>query len=437
MEIKPFRGFRYNPAVVGDPGRCIAPPYDVIDPDQQDQLYQQHANNIVRICKGKTTPQDSDGDNVYTRAAGYFQDFITQGVLKQDAAESIYVYTQEFKIGAASYRRSGFIALGKLESYGGSIRPHEQTLAGPKADRLNLTRAIKAQEGQIFMLYSEPEGRIDRILAQAVFEKELLHGIDDDGVSHKLYAIDNPADIAVMEQVMTGRDVFIADGHHRYETALNYYAETHLAAAAYQMMTFVNTHNEGLVVLPTHRFVKNLRDFHVPQFIGRLQEFCDVARLTFHDAVEKSQKREEMFQALRLEFDLGEHAFGIYFADDAFYVATVRDLSPMDKLAAAHCPAWRRLDVSILHKMILEHLLGIDEAALTAESHVEYIKDFGQATLKAIDRLDAGEGQALFFMNSTRIEEVQEVAAAGEKMPQKSTFFFPKIFSGLVINKLV
>jgi uncharacterized protein (DUF1015 family) len=201
-------------------------------------------------------------------------------------------------------------------------------------------------------------------------------------------------------------------------------------------MTFINTHNQGLVVLPTHRFVKNLRDFHAPEFVGKLQQYCDVARLTFHDCVEKKQKCCEMFEALRLEFETGQHAFGIYFGDDAFYVATVRDTTPMDALAPNHSTPWRQLDVSILHKMILENLLGIDEAALTDETNIDYIKDIGQATAKAIDRIDAQEGQALFFMNPTRIEEVQKVADAGEKMPQKSTFFFPKIFSGLVLNKL-
>ncbi len=436
MIIKAFQGFRYNPGVVGDPGLCIAPPYDVIDADHQQRLYQQAPYNIIRISKGKTFTADNHSDNVYTRANAFLRDFIRQGALKQDEKDSIYVYAQDFTIGDTSYRRTGFIALGELQDYGGAVKPHEQTLAGPKADRLHLTRATKTQIGQIFMMYSDPAKTIDAILEQVCRGQELLRHIDEDQVTHRLYALTDPTHIAALQNVMAEKDVFIADGHHRYETAVNYYHETGNPAAAFQMMAFVNMHNEGLIVLPTHRLLRDLPDFEPARLLDNLKNFFDVARLSYGDMVEKSEKCQMMQDALTVEFETGQHAFGMYFNDGAFYVATLRDLAPMETVAPSYGPAWRQLDVAILHKLILENMLGIGEEALTKESYLEYIKDFGDATARAIDQVDAGQAQGLFFLNPTRVAEVEAVVAEGEKMPQKSTFFFPKIFTGLVLNVL-
>jgi uncharacterized protein (DUF1015 family) len=297
-------------------------------------------------------------------------------------------------------------------------------------------RATNSQTGQIFMLYSDPGKTIDAILEKASQGPELLNCTDDQAVVHRLYAVTDPEQIGTIVKVMNDKNIFIADGHHRYETALNYYRETGNPSAAFQMMTFVNTHNEGLIVLPTHRLIKNIAQFEPNVLLGQLNEHFDVARMAFNNVVEKKAKREMMFEALKLEFESNAHAFGMYFNEGAFYVATLRDESVMDRLAADKSQAWRRLDVAILHKLILEKYLGIDEAALTAQTNVEYIKDFGPATLCAIDNVDSGHGQGLFFMNTTRPAEVEAVAEAGEKMPQKSTFFYPKIFSGLVINVL-
>jgi len=436
MKIKAFQGFRYNPDVVGDPGRCIAPPYDVIDADQQQRLYDQTEYNIVRVSKGKTFTADNESDNVYTRANVFLRDFLRRGALQQDQKDTLYVYAQDFTIGDTSYRRTGFIALGELQDYGGAVKPHEQTLAGPKADRLNLTRATKTQIGQIFMLYNDPAQTIDALLEQACRGRELLRHVDEDQVTHRLFALTDPAQIKTIQNIIADKDVFIADGHHRYETAVNYYHETGNPAAAWQMMAFINMHNEGLIVLPTHRLIHDLPDFDPDHLLDNLKIFFDVACLSYGDMVEKSEKCQMMQDALALEFETGQHAFGLHCNNGAFYVATLRDLAPMETIAPAYGPAWRQLDVAILHKLILENMLGIDEEALTKESYIEYIKDFVDATARAIDKIDAGQAQALFFINPTRVAEVEAVVAEGEKMPQKSTFFFPKIFSGLVVNVL-
>ncbi|MBI9015998.1 MAG: DUF1015 domain-containing protein [Phycisphaerae bacterium] len=434
MNIKPFRAYRYNNSTVDNAGDCIAPPYDVIDPDQQEKLYNQSPYNIARVIKGKSCDSDSDDNNVYTRAGGFISQWIQENVLKQDDADTIYVYAQDFQIDGTTFRRSGFIALGELQEYGGNIKPHEQTLAGPKADRLNLMRATGCQIGQIFMLYSDADKTVDAILAAATEGEKLLSFVDDDNVTHSLFAVTDPAQIATVQEVMSDKHVFIADGHHRYETSLNYMRETEMDSTKYRMMTFINTHNEGLVVLPTHRLVHSVDNFDTAKLLADMSENFDIARLAFADDIDKKERFKMMNEAMALDFQANNHAFGMYFADGAFYVATMKDEAVMDSQCPQMGSAWRKLDVAILHKLILEDYLGIDEAALTAQTNVKYIKDFGVATLNAIEKVDTGKAQALFFMNTTRADEVAEVAAQGDKMPQKSTFFHPKIYSGLTIN---
>ena len=434
MKISAFRGYRYDSSAVGDASCCLAPPYDVIDPAQQELLYERNPCNIVRVIKGKTQTDDDDDNNVYTRAAGSLGEWIAQGALKQDEQDSIYVYVQDFAAGGREYRRSGFVALGELSGYGQAVRPHEQTLSGPKADRLNLLKATKGQVGQVFMLYSDPAKTIDAILDRAQQSDELLSYTDGDEVTHRLFAITDPADVSAIVETMAPQEVFIADGHHRYETAVEYYAQTKNPAAARRMMTFVNIHNDGLVVLPTHRLIKNIDGFEASEFLGNVREQFDVARLDFADSVAKQAKRQVMLDALAAERLMDQNAFGMYFNDGAFYVATLRDSAAMNAAAGEHSDAWRKLDVAVLHSLVLEKYLGIDAAALAAERNIEYVKDFGPATAVAIDTVDSGQCQGLFFLNATPVAEVAAVAATGEKMPQKSTYFYPKVFSGLVIN---
>ncbi|MBN2063791.1 MAG: DUF1015 domain-containing protein [Sedimentisphaerales bacterium] len=436
MKVKPFCAYRFDGNVTHDAGACIAPPYDVIDKDQQEELYQRNPYNIVRIMCGKQYDTDNANSNVYTRAAAHLADFLSDGALAQDKTESFYVYSQLFTVNGESYRRTGFIGLGELQEYGGNIKPHEKTLAGPKADRLNLMRATGIQEGQIFMLYSDPEKTIDAILARACNGTAVLKGTDDDGVVHELYTITDPTDIKTMQTTLEQKNVFIADGHHRYETSLNFMNESKLESTKYCMMTFVNTHNEGLVVLPTHRLIRDVKNFDAGKLMTAMSNDFDIARMDYSDIVDKKNKLKDVIDAMKIELETGNHAFGMYFNDGAFYIATLKDVAIMDDLAPENGKAWRNLDVSILHKAILEQHLGIDQAALEAESNVDYIKDLGDAVMYAIDKVDRGESQGLFLMNTVPPSSVEDVAATGEKMPQKSTFFYPKIFSGLTVNKV-
>ena len=235
---------------------------------------------------------------------------------------------------------------------------------------------------------------------------------------------------------MKDKETVIADGHHRYETALNYRHLTKNPAADWQMMTFINMQNEGLVILPIHRLVGSVANFDFKRLLAELSSDFDSSRFAFSTEAGMGGAKEKMFKKMRSEFGCGRVCLGVYAADKAFYTITLRNYAVMDKIAGQLSAASRKLDVTVLHKLILERVLGIGEWQLAGETNIEYIKDMGIAVDEAIAAVDKAQKQVVFFMNPTRAEQVKQVAAANEKMPQKSTFFFPKIFSGLTINKL-
>ena len=432
MKIKAFKAYRFNPAVVGDNGKCIAPPYDVINPTQQKKLYEQNPYNIIRVILGKQEPTDNGQNNQYSRAAEYLKDWLKKNALKQDDKATIYAYVQTFHIGGKEIKRSGFISLGKLAQFGSGVQPHEKTLDGPKADRLKLTPATAAQFELVFILYDDPQQVADKIIDKVAAEKKsIIEFADDDGVKHRIFPIDLPQDISLIEKMMAQKEGLIADGHHRYETALNYYNLTKNPAAQWLMIAFVNMHNEGLVVLPTHRLVGYFKNYNTDELIKKLQTNFKVTQFEFKEAKEKAQSL--MQKRIDKAFAQGENAFGIY-DGKSFYFISLKNKDALKSLPISD--ASKSLDVVVLHKLILEGLLGIGDAQLAGEANIEYIKDIGEAVDEAIAKVDSGEKQVLFFMNSTKVEQVKAVAAANEKMPQKSTFFYPKIFSGLTINKL-
>jgi uncharacterized protein (DUF1015 family) len=436
MKIKPFKAYRFNKSVVQDPGACIAPPYDVIDAAQQQALYERNAYNIVRATKGLKHADETDGDNVYTRAADYLNQAVADGALTQDADEAIYVYVQDFEIGGKHYERSGIIALGGLTAFGEGVQPHEKTLEGPKADRLNLTRATACQLGQIFMLYDDPTNVDRSIIDKALAKTPVIDMFDDEDARHRLFVMNEPDVIAAFAGMMADKKAVIADGHHRYETALNYWAETKNDQAAYQMMTFVNMRNKGLVIQPTHRLLVNMADFDPTALLAELKAEFEITAFAFNGEDEKQQAKSAMFAKMQQAGADGKNSVGLYAADNAFYTIELTDTGAMAQLCPEMSEAALKLDVNVLHKLILEKHLGICDAKLAGESHLIYIKDLGDAIDKSIAAVDNGDSEGVFFMNATRIEQVQAIADAGEKMPQKSTFFYPKIFSGLTVRKL-
>jgi uncharacterized protein (DUF1015 family) len=427
--IEPFRALRYDPARVRLTD-VATQPYDKITPEMQERYYGLSPFNLVRIILGKRSPNDRPDDNVYTRAAAYFHDWRRQGVFVEDPAPSLYRYTQQFTPpgGGPQVERCGFIALGKLEDYSaGVVFRHEQTLDKPKADRLDLLRATSAHFGQIFMLYSDPDAEIESAL---VSRADPVVKLDDEyGVLHQVWRISDPGTIARTKSKMQDRKLIIADGHHRYETALRYRNErrgtaegTKLAPFELAMMTFVNMDSPGLLILPTHRAVRGLPPLPMDSLGRRAADFFSVEEV---DAGIDARRA----QAILRQAGRSGTALLAVGAERAFLFS--RPKAPPDVFRGLSLRQ-QGLDVVQLHRCVLERALGISEGAISSEQHVGYVRDMSEA----IARVREGKAEVAFLMNPVRIDEVRNIAFAGEVLPQKSTDFYPKLLSGLTIYAL-
>jgi len=447
MEIKAFKAFRFDSSVVGNVGSCISPPYDVISTEQQQKLYEKSEYNIVRIIKGQTTAIDDNNNNQYTRAAGYFNNWIGKGILKQDPIESIYAYLQDFQIAGVGFQRSSFIALAKIEKLGTMVKPHEYTLDEPKIDRLKLKRATNSDSGLVFMLYEDQKQIADKIIetvrpsrahrrGNTIGQKSLIDFLDEQNVRHRLFAVTAKEDIEQIVRMMSGKSCIIADGHHRYETALNYLEESSNPTAGYQMTAFVNTRHGGLIILATHRLVGNLDNFSIEKLIVDFEKNFEITQYPFDLEHVKVEAKQKMLAQMKAGHDKLKNTFGIYGGNNTFYVAVLKNKQAMDFVNPNKSKAWRELDVSVLHKLILGKLLGIDAECLASGSNVEYVKDTGDVIDELISSVDKRVRQVAFFMNPVKMQQLKAVTDAGERMPQKSTYFYPKMYSGLVVNKL-
>jgi len=436
MQVKPFKALRFDETVVGDVGSCIAPPFDVISSSQQQQLYARSKYNIVRVIKGKTTPCDNEHNNQYTRAADYLNRWIKEGALKQDSAEAIYGYVQDFEVAGNKFQRLNFVALARLEEFGKTVRPHEQILDGPMLDRLNLKRATTARFGLVFMLYEDEQKIADKIIQNARTQKPLIDFVNDQDVRHRLFTITAKQDIDAIVEMMNDKSCIIADGHHRYTTGLTYSKQSSKPAAKYQMLAFTNICQDGLKLLATHRLVRNLEDFSIKKLINELSDDFEITEFKIDAQLGKPDAMQKMLAHMKAEHDSDKSAFGVYAGNHAFYVAVLRDRALMDAVAPDKSPAWRALDVSVLQKLVLEKILGIDAERLAKGENLEYVKDTPNAIDDSISQVETGQKQAVFFTNPVRMQQLKMVTDAGERMPQKSTYFFPKMYTGLTIQKL-
>jgi uncharacterized protein (DUF1015 family) len=430
--ISAFRALRYDPARASL-SQVATQPYDKITPEMREGYYAASPNNLVRIILGKRGPADHEKDNVYTRAAGFFGDWRRDGVFLQDAEPSIYRYLQRFTSpgGKTEQVRSGFIALGRLEDYSaGVVHRHEQTLAKPKADRLDLLRHTQAHFGQIFMLYSDPAGEIEGALStQAKPDMEMR---DEYGVLHQVWKVSDPQLVELARGKMKDKKLIIADGHHRYETALTYRNERRAASASkdndaapyeFAMMTFVNMESPGLVILPTHRVVHGLESFSA----DALREGARA-----HFSVEEVDPSLDALRAnaiLKEAGNTGTALLGIT-ANRAFLF----DRPKGDNAAVFGNLSLRQqsLDVVQLHKCLLEGALGLSEESIRNQENLSYIRDSGEA----IARVREGKANVAFLMNPARMQQIRDIAFGNEVLPQKSTDFYPKLLSGLTIYAL-
>jgi uncharacterized protein (DUF1015 family) len=426
-EIIPFRGFRYDLATVKDLDLVVTQPYDRISDADQRVYYDRSPYNLVRAEKGKAEPGDN-GKNVYTRAGASLAEWIKEGVLRRDELPSLYVYHQEYGFAGQRLVRKGVIVLGKLEPE--KVHAHERTLKGPKEDRLRLMRATEANFGHIFMLYSDPARRADQALETAIAGKPpTMEARDDFGNRHVVWQVTDTGTIALVASALSDKDLYIADGHHRYETAITFMRECEAkgwrpaAPESFnaRLMTLFNIDSPGMTIRPWHRLVHGIVAFDAKEFLGRAEKDFSVAPQASLEPLKKA-----------LLAGRSRHAFGFY-ARGACATLTLRDARLMDQLlSGGQSSDWKRLDVSILHTAILERYLGIDAKALEEERNVTYTGD----PEDAVAQVNAGQEQALFLVNPTSPDEVRRVADHGEKMPQKSTDFYPKLLSGLVIHKM-
>ncbi|HBH95521.1 MAG TPA: DUF1015 domain-containing protein [Ruminococcaceae bacterium] len=425
-EIKAFKGLRYTEKA-GDISRLACPPYDVIDVEEGQRLSDKSPYNLIRL----ELPVMGGSENLsdYRGAADTLRSWLKEGVLKCDGEEGIYIYEMEFDADGVRRSVKGFVSLVKLEPFSkGVILPHEETLSRAKADRLNLMKATGCNFSQIYSLYTDEDNSVFSLIDSASRREPDSRFTDGDNVSHKMWVINDKDFIAQLTEKMADKKLFIADGHHRYETALSYkkYAEENLdetGSSEYVTMMLVNMENTGLVVFPTHRIVRNLQSFDYNALCEKCRDYFEITPYL---------NREKGEQGLAQAYDEGKKAFVMFTGDNNYTLMVLKDPEIMDGVIPDGCKALRRLDVSVLHSLVLERIFGIDRENMAKQINLTYTRSSDEA----IAAVDGKRANCCFLLNPTRVGEIRDVAAAGGKMPQKSTYFYPKLATGLVMNKI-
>ncbi|MBN2244115.1 MAG: DUF1015 domain-containing protein [Acidobacteria bacterium] len=426
--VYPFRGFRYNRRIVPDLTRVVTQPYDKISPELQEEYCRRSPYNAVRITLNPEKRKDPDTD--YAGAGSAYREWMDGKVLRRDPSPSIYAYYQKYLFEGREKVQKGFIALLDLKGSASGIIPHERTLAAPKQDRLRLLRSIESNEDSVFMLYSDARLEVNRIMDDAVTGRTPDAEVADDyGVIHSLWAITDPGKLGGIRDAMQPQRLFIADGHHRFETSVNYMRECRrrgwvaegVESFDKRMVTCFNIAG-GVTILPTHRLIRDLPEFDATLFPDAVRDHFEVKELPGRESLLEQMKRER-----------GNTAIG-YYPERAqkFYLLKLKKEAGQDTLLSRHTEAYRRLDVSVLHVLLLDHYLGIDENKLVSQSHIDYKRNMDSC----IELVDRGKYQCAFFLNPTTADQVQRLGLEGGRMPQKSTDFYPKLLTGLVFMKM-
>jgi len=430
-EIQAFRGLRYDLGHVGSLSDVIAPPYDVISPQLQDQLYKRHPANVIRLILNRDEPGDDATASRYARAAKFLKNWRSEGVLATDPDPALYVYHQTFDYAGRTHTRRGFMARVRLQRFGeGNIYPHEETMSGPKQDRLLLTRACKANLSQIFGLYPDASNEVQEKLEAAIVGVPPIEATDHLGVVHRMWPVTDVKVISAVSAAISPKPVFIADGHHRYETACNYRDELSANGllpanhpANFVLMMCVGMEDPGMVVLPTHRLFRGLPAMKSNELIAKLGD-----TFTTRVAGEGPDLANTVWDEIETEDNQG--TIGFYTkADDRWVLARITDAgrTKMAQIAPEHSQPWRDLGVSILHRLVIDTLLGGKD--LPKPRYVHLVEE-------VVEGIETDEFPLAALVMPATVGDIQTISKHQERMPAKSTYFYPKLLSGLVINPL-
>jgi uncharacterized protein (DUF1015 family) len=429
-DIRAFRGFRYDLGRVGSLSDVVAPPYDVVAPDLQQRLYDKSPHNAIRLELTKGEPDDTETENRYTRAANTLREWLAGNVIRQDTARSLYIYEQEFEVEGRTYTRRGFFARVRLEPFGaGKVYAHEETMSGPKEDRLKLYRATGFNLSPIFGMYPDAEGEVFRVLEPFTLKNPPLVAKDHLGVTHRLWTVSDTHAISTVIGLMGPKPVYIADGHHRYETGVKYLEERKAAGevhddeapANFTLMMLVGMTDPGLVILPTHRLIGGLEGVSAAALESALADHFDIVERCGTDATAAWDY---------VQMDGSQSVLGFCTVPDGrWVVARLRDPAVMAELAPDHSPEWRSLAVSVLHKLVIERLIREKLGGTPVCRYVHLLKE-------VTDDVAAKKCQVAVLVPPVTMDHVEEIAGHLEKMPPKSTYFYPKLLTGMVFNSL-
>ncbi|GJL79708.1 MAG: hypothetical protein NPINA01_26970 [Nitrospinaceae bacterium] len=427
VDIAPFSGYLYDQQKTGSLDLVTAPPYDVISPDAQEKLYAKNPYNVIRLILGKQFPEDTGEDNRYTRSAEVFHEWMANGVLSRDETPAFYVYSQDYRFQGKQLSRIGFFARVKIEDFStGNICPHEFTLAKAKKDRKHLLEACQANFSPIFGLFSDPEAAIDKKLA-VLRQEDPVTTIEDGGVTHRFWRLTDSESIQAISKSFSSKKIYIADGHHRYETALAYH-KTHgsrVPGSSHVMMFLTNLNSENMSIYPIHRMIRCPQAFDGQEFLSRLSEFFDIEPIapdTPADGISSLLKKSGEDQIV----------FAVTLGKNKMHLLKLKDPGNITPFLQPDEPEdLKVLDVAQLHALVIRHLLHIDTRQSDNQLYVAYTVDIGAA----MEKVNSGEFDLAFFVNATKMDQVRELAEKGIRLPQKATYFYPKLLSGLVINK--
>ena len=434
MEIKPFAGYRYNLAKIGTLDDVVAPPYDVIDGTVQEELYERHPNNVVRLILDKMYPTDCEVDNRYTRTAKTLETWKENDILRQEERPALYVYHQIYEADGTQHVRKGFMCGCRAVPFGsGMVYPHEITMSGPKLDRLMLTTACKMNFSQIFGLYPDEENSVQFLLEEALVQgkyTETASATDHLGVVHKMWVVEDEETIKQVVSAMAPKPIFIADGHHRYETACNYRQQVDDMGllhsehpANYVLMVCIAMEDPGLIVMPTHRLFPGLPVLTSEELAAKLDECFQLERVG--NGIADAPK---VWQ--RIEQEHRQDAVGLYTPKDGCWSLTSlteKGKAKMDEIAQDHHPEWRELGVSLLHRLIVETLLGVSEPPKPTYVHL---------VEEVMSELQSGDYSLAALVMPATVEHIRTLSLLGDRMPAKSTYFYPKLIAGFVFNPL-